>query len=651
MDIACYTPILDHHSQENLVVDFLLTHKEIPASITIVAGPFYEVIADGWVISYGPTRAPNGFARPRKIMIPGNSKYVLIRLVSYGIPSYDCDYTEPYIGLTMGDGLGTTIGTLADFDFFIEPNYVTRSSKFSFQRGFIERYDFTRNDVERIKLRKITGPTLLKPVRDPCRYNVLEAVSGPRHPFKGFDEASLPGFMENPRIKPRDHFDVKKEFLDVVSEGYDAIEFEYPHEVAGIMRIDIDSEEDGTDAFVVFDEIKPEGKWIFPRLQCNSFVTIKLAKGHNSLYLATPNSYKNILILTKAKATFKVSTTLLQNDSVADVTVPRDKDLAIIKEAAIRTFAQNAFDIFTDCPSRERAGWLCDSFFEGRAERYLTGKSDVERPFLENFIVGSCPEIPDGMIPMCYPSEHEDHTYIPNWAMWFVLELAEYRERSGDDELIEAAKDKVLRLLEFLEKYENEFGLLENLESWVFIEWSKAADFAKGVSFPTNMLYAATLEAASKMYGLPELQKKAAKARASIQPLSYFDGLYHDHAVRDGSGALKTSEEDVSETCQYYALFFGFEGEPGYKERILSEYGPSEPKEGTIAPSAPFIGFLLRLDTLRREGKKEELLKEIKSYYLGMAKATGTLWETASTGASCNHGFASYIACLIGDGK
>ena len=98
--------------------------------------------------------------------------------------------------------------------------------------------------------------------------------------------------------------------------------------------------------------------------------------------------------------------------------------LQAIFDAAIETYRQNTFDLFMDCPSRERAGWLCDSFFTARVERVLTGKSEVERNFIENYIL---PEhfrcLPEGMLPMCYPADHYDGVFIPNWAMWFVLEL------------------------------------------------------------------------------------------------------------------------------------------------------------------------------------------------------------------------------------
>jgi alpha-L-rhamnosidase len=74
-----------------------------------------------------------------------------------------------------------------------------------------------------------------------------------------------------------------------------------------------------------------------------------------------------------------------------------------------------------DCPTRERAGWLCDSFFTARAEKVFTGENAIEYNFLENFLLPEKFEhLPKGMLPMCYPSDHYDKVFIPNWAMWFV---------------------------------------------------------------------------------------------------------------------------------------------------------------------------------------------------------------------------------------
>ena len=65
----------------------------------------------------------------------------------------------------------------------------------------------------------------------------------------------------------------------------------------------------------------------------------------------------------------------------------RNPEHAEIYRAALRTFSHNAVDLFTDCPSRERAEWLCDTFFTGRAKHFFFGDSVIEDAFLENYVL------------------------------------------------------------------------------------------------------------------------------------------------------------------------------------------------------------------------------------------------------------------------
>ena len=104
-------------------------------------------------------------------------------------------------------------------------------------------------------------------------------------------------------------------------------------------------------------------------------------------------------------------------------------------------------------------------------QNYVYVNNKIEKAFLENIIRAETPEIPEGMLPKSFPSEHTNGLYIPNWGMWFVVELYDYLRRTGDYALIEKAKDKVYRLVHFFDKYENEYGLLENLESWIKTEF------------------------------------------------------------------------------------------------------------------------------------------------------------------------------------
>lgn len=67
---------------------------------------------------------------------------------------------------------------------------------------------------------------------------------------------------------------------------------------------------------------------------------------------------------------------------------------------------------------------------------------------------------------MCYPSDHYDGSFIANWALWLVLELEEYKTRSGDEQMISAYKEKVYALMAYMAGLENSDGLLEKVPGW-----------------------------------------------------------------------------------------------------------------------------------------------------------------------------------------
>ena len=329
-----------------------------------------------------------------------------------------------------------------------------------------------------------------------------------------------------------------------------------------------------------------------------------------------------------------------------------DEKLEKIYRAALNTFAYNCVDIFMDCPSRERAGWLCDGYFTGRVEHLLTGENRTEHDFLENFLLPKKFErLPKGMLPMCYPSDHPDGNFIPTWAMWFVLELDRYASESGDQDMAERARHKIYALLEYFSAFENEFGLLEDLEGWVFIEWSKAAEFTNGVNFCVNMLYALTLETVGKLYRDEAALQRAARMREKIRELSFDGQFFTDHAVRK-EGVL-TPAKDTTEVCQYYAFFTETatpERYPALWQTLLSDFGPDRKKTGRyplVWPANAFIGSYLRLSLLERYGCGEQLINEIQGYFTYMADKTMTLWENDTDAASCNHGFASYVLCWL----
>lgn len=331
-----------------------------------------------------------------------------------------------------------------------------------------------------------------------------------------------------------------------------------------------------------------------------------------------------------------------------------DPALGKIFDAAKETMMQNSVDVFMDCPSRERAGWNCDAYFTAPAATLLTGSTALERVFEENqALPASFEGLPDGVFPMCYPSDHRKDNFIPNWAMWFVLETEEYLARSGDRATIDALRPRIEKLVEFLWKYRNADGLLEKLPSWVFVEWSKANDFVQDVNYPSNMTWSQVLDAVARLYGRKDLAAEAGRVRAKIREQSWNGRFFRDHAVRGADGRLVVQDGDVTETCQYYAFFSGVatkELHPQLWRTVLDDFGPQRDDTKThpeVARSAAFIGNYLRLKILEREGLGDRVLADCKGYFLKMAEETGTLWEHDDAQASCNHGFASYAAVLL----
>lgn len=423
----------------------------------------------------------------------------------------------------------------------------------------------------------------------------------------------------------------------------------------GYISLRFTAEKDTT-VYAVFNEILPDGVCPDPGKDgCENVISWAVEGGREyTLISFEPYTFRYIQIISFG-GKITVDDISLAEECYPEALVTNlkkmpDENLQKIYDAAVETFRQNATDIFMDCPSRERAGWLCDSFFTSRVEKELTGKSLVEHDFLENFIL---PEkfdnLPEGMLPMCYPADHYDKTYIHNWAFWYVLELREYLDRTDDRALIDAAKDKVYRLLDFSETFENEDGLLQKVASWVFVEWSEANDFVQDINYPSNMLYSLVLDSVAELYGDKALHEKAARLRKAVIEKSFDGTFFCDNAVLDRNGVAQRTN-NRSETCQYYAFFTGTatkETFPELYEKMLTQFGPDRSQHNRY-PDVPFsnafIGNYLRLFILFREGEHKKLMQEIESFFLPMAEKTGTLWENMTDYASCCHGFASHVA-------
>jgi alpha-L-rhamnosidase len=105
-----------------------------------------------------------------------------------------------------------------------------------------------------------------------------------------------------------------------------------------------------------------------------------------------------------------------------------------------------------------------------------------------------------------------------------------------------------------------------------------------------------------------------------------------------------------TEVCQYFAFYFDVATPQSHSElwgKLLKDFGPQRKETKAfpeIHPANAFIGNVLRLELLSRDGLSRQLLDESLAYQLYMVDRTGTLWENDGAYASCNHGFASHGA-------
>ena len=676
------SPVWIEGEEKEMNVSLLLTARAGKnAKLYIAAHSLYQAFVNGRLAAEGPARAGHGFYRADELdlspLCADGENEIKIIVAGYNVNSFYLLDEPSFVCAELYDGAELTAYTGGDG--FIYERYtdrIRRTQRYSFQRPFTEAYSLpakrepvrvARTEDKRFIERGIPYPDYdITPfsrviskgtfeTAEPERYFSDRAITNICDKLKGFRQDELELFISRETEKQKCSLAPCDEPAGVIEFGKNGCAvLDLSAELTGF--IDLEIETSGGRLYICFDEIQNGGDVNFTRLGTCSAVIYDLGPGKYKLTGFEPYSLRYLRFMSCADRAVIKNAGLIRFEFSAKSLRAKpdfgDEALSRVYDAAVSTFRQNTVDIYMDCPSRERAGWLCDSFFTSRTEYALTGKSPVEANFLENFLL---PEkfcvTPPGMLPMCYPSDHYDGVYIPNWAMWYVIELEEYLHRTNDTELVGRAKRRVYELLSFFRGFENEDGLLEKLQSWVFIEWSKSNELTQDINYPTNMLYCRFKKAISDMYGDLALSDEADRLAEKIREQSFTGEWFCDNAVYvDGKATLSGQ---CTESCQYYAFFTGVatkELYPKLWETLVTDFGPERKKNNKhpqIYFANAFIGNYLRLELLFRQGLYGELLDNVRGYFDYMAKKTGTLWEHDGDYASCNHGFASHVAVWL----
>lgn len=674
--------------EQNCFVAFEATADDLRGTaLHIAAATFYRLFVNGKFVAFGPARTADGYARKDIISLDnyhGEGKNTLrIEVAGYCCGSYASVKSTSYLVAEIRRGDDVIAYTGRDFIGKRMQEKLQMVERYSMQRHFGEVWDETAAALPACETVTIDPEiTVIDRVAPYPRYDDIlldkahlrgsfayndtlpcieinyNRTSDPQA-WGNFDEDKIPHkpyrWVQKQEQTPREY---NVSLPQTLSAG-EYLLFDFSHMECGFFQLTAKAHEK-SELVIAFTEYCDGEKLSF----------VKRMSGHNVIeYILSPEdsarrritfepyTFRYAAVFVKSGSLtleqFGVKTYVRDMQNAYRPTLP-NPSLQAIYDAAIRTFSHNALDIFMDCPSRERAGWLCDSYFTGIAEHHFFGEVPTETAFLENFRLFDTDSgiYAKGVLPMCYPAQPgRTRLFIPQWDMWYVLEVEEYLTQRATDVDPEIFRKSVLGIVDFFADFENTDGLLENLPSWNFVEWSDANTWTQNVNYPTNFLYSEVLMAAYRLYGNEVWREKAEKIRATATQMSFDGQLFTDNAERDENGVLQNTG-NTSEACQYYALLFGGVdlNAPRYtflKDCVLNGFDAVAASGRRFVPVNAFIGLYLRIKFLLQEKYYDILLGELNDFFGEMVAKTGTLWEYRQPQCSLDHGFASYVAYAI----
>ncbi|MBR4768534.1 MAG: hypothetical protein IK088_06115 [Lachnospiraceae bacterium] len=665
--------------------------KTAHAVLHIGGTAFFRVFADGAYVANGPARTVEGYIREDEIELPAGITEVRIEAAGYYCRSLSTVLQPSFVIAEITEGNEVLWATGKDTPIFLFDRKLRKTERYSVQRHFTEVYDYCVRPETPVKTAVIEPEFTVLPRRAPYPAYEKKEVTGAKIVGTLAFEESLEakkyryswkevpeewGIFSWDEIPHHPHYWIQKERQTIrernvplpieLRENEYAI-FDYQSIEAGFISLKADCRAK-SELIVAFAEHTDGETFTYPNMNVHNAVEWILPEGTAELQSFEPYTARIVMVAVKSGCVLieRFGICTYESDD-REYIKPRikDRELREIYESAVRNYRHNSVDLFTDCPSRERAGWLGDAYFTAKAEYFLTGRTRTEDAHLENLrLYKNHGELPQGALPETCPTDipgvgghggaikdKKYGTFIPQSNLMMLLETAEYLELRGHIKEKDVFLPMVTEVLAFFARYENEEDLLERLPSWNFVEWSKANEWTNDVNYPTNFLYSEVLFRLARIYDRPDWLEKAKRIR-SISFRASFDGrCFRDHAVRNEAGELVVQPEK-SEACQYYALLYGdFDVNDGrfreLRRMIREDFAFGRPYDGDILPAEMILGLYLRIELLMKWGERELLRRDVTAIFGKMHEGTHTLWEYLSGKGSRDHGMCSYIVTVI----
>ena len=442
--------------KEKLNTQLLFTAEVASLEGTVLhltAADFYRVTVNGRFVGFGPARTAKGYARVdsydlsaydnQKLYADDTSVRGMIQRrrpneIRVEVAGYHCStlataLQDSFLAAELVDESGTPVlytgGEYEGEGFycFHHSRRARNVERYSVQRHFTEiwnehvedpKADFLRTEVEPIE-----GTITFLPRAVPMpRCEVLditefvsrgtcEAKEPTRLNSYSFPPAKEPdwGYFPEEKVEFKPFRYVNGQKLNqtegvgqmplTLQAGQWAV-VDFKQLEVGFLRFAAEAEENA-EVLLAFTEFIEQEPFSFTRMNAQNVIEYHIPK-YKQLQAESfePYSFRQVMILVK-RGSIRLESVGYRTferpmDAARELPIS-DPQLAGIYRAAKRTFAHNAVDIFMDCPSRERAGWLCDSFFTARAEHFFFGETLVEDAYLQNYLLykneGEFPEL------------------------------------------------------------------------------------------------------------------------------------------------------------------------------------------------------------------------------------------------------------------
>jgi hypothetical protein len=304
---------------------------------------------------------------------------------------------------------------------------------------------------------------------------------------------------------------------------------------------------------------------------------------------------------------------------------------------AMNTLRVCARDSWMDCPDRERAMW-------GDLVAEMAAGAYVDSAY--NPLGRKCYEVwmdwqwDNGVL--CAPVPGSFRTELPCQQLYLFAGLAQYRELTGDVELLRRAYPHWVRYYAHLERCMDPDGLLNigrwepGIRTWLWLDGG--AKEARGRNALLNAIFALALRTmmeAARLAGctgdLPRWRAQYERLRRAFETV-YWDPARQVYRATDVPGEKVTTEDERVYIMGYLAGLIPRERH-GLVERIIAD--PARWEAGT------FVEFYACL-ALGMLGRQDAMLQRLRTRFAAMlATPSTTLWEHYPVEGTANHAWCA----------